>query len=77
MPRIQAIRYPAQPGHDLAYGLRLSSSSSAHSASTSKGKQRAGAGAGEERKDWAFEIGKISDDSLKGKLVGGSVPVPS
>ncbi|ORY76951.1 hypothetical protein BCR35DRAFT_119529 [Leucosporidium creatinivorum] len=75
-PRLQAIRYPQQPGHDLCYGIRLSSSSASASSqqvdSKRKGKGKA-THLQQERKDWAIELGKITDDSLKSNLVKGYV----
>lgn len=65
LPTIQAIRYAAGAGEHEAYGIRLSSPQH-------KGKGRAGEEqGGGHRRDWAIEIGKISDDSLKSNLAGG------
>lgn len=58
LPRLQPIRYPAQEGQDVVFGLRLTIPNYAV-----KG----------DAHGWLFEVGKISDDSLKTHLVGSFV----
>lgn len=57
LPRLQAVRYPANEGDDVVYGLRLTIPDWSN-------------GGG---KDWIAEVGKIPDDSLRSHLLGSYV----
>ncbi|KAM0751035.1 hypothetical protein T439DRAFT_325192, partial [Meredithblackwellia eburnea MCA 4105] len=55
LPRIQAIRYPADEGQEVVYGFRLSIPSYARK---------------NDARGWIAEVGKVPDDGLKSHLVG-------
>lgn len=58
IPRIQAIAYPAEPGQDLVYGLRVTLPLARNKWANDRTPP----------KEWSFELGKVPDDGLKTRV---------